>query len=213
MVAARWPGFLRGRRAIWIGALLIAVLVAWWCRIDILRGIGGFLIREDAPLHADRMYVLGGAPVERAIAAERLYRQGLAPRVVFTGVNTPDALRLFGVKASEAAMSERMALLAGLPAERAERLEQGTSTWEEAQAVRDHARANGCDTVLVVTTEFHTRRVGNVFRKVLAPEGIVVLVRAAPSARYDPAHWWQSEDGLLMVNNEYVKLLYYAWKY
>jgi hypothetical protein len=30
---------------------------------------------------------------------------------------------------------------------------------------------------------------------------------------YDPERWWDTEEGLLMVNNEYVKLLYYALKY
>jgi hypothetical protein len=25
--------------------------------------------------------------------------------------------------------------------------------------------------------------------------------------------WWRHEEGLLMLNNEYVKLVYYHWKY
>jgi hypothetical protein len=36
---------------------------------------------------------------------------------------------------------------------------------------------------------------------------------AANSLVYDSDSWWTSEEGLLMVNNEYVKLLYYLVKY
>lgn len=208
-----WPDFLSGRRALWLGSIIVLLAIAWFCRIGILRSIGGFLIREDPPAHGDAMYVLGGAALERSIAAERFYRDGFAPHVVFTGSNTPDALRIMGVKGTEAAMGQHVALMAGIPPERTELLEVGTSTWEEAQAVRDHAIEHRYDTVLIVTTEFHTRRVGNVFREAIEPSGITVLVHAAPSVRYNPARWWQKEDGLLMVNNEYMKLMYYAWKY
>ena len=208
-----WPGSLSGRHALWLASLVVLVMIAWFCRIGILRSIGGFLVREDAPAHGDAMYVLGGAALERSIAAERFFREGWASHIVFTGANTPDALGVFGIKGTEAAMGQRVSLLAGVPVEHTELLEVGTSTWEEAQAVRDHALAHQYDTVLVVTTEFHTRRVGNVFREAIEPSGITVLVRAAPSVRYNPARWWEKEDGLLMVNNEYVKLVYYLWKY
>jgi len=38
-------------------------------------------------------------------------------------------------------------------------------------------------------------------------------VQAAPSSEYDVNAWWNSEQGLLMVNNEYVKTLYYLLKH
>ncbi|MBK8497730.1 MAG: YdcF family protein [Flavobacteriales bacterium] len=202
-----------GRRLAWIIAGLVLAVVLWWCRAPILRAFGGFLIRADAPCHGDAMYVLGGAALERAIAAETLYREGTAPVVIFTGGVMPEVLRINGVHRTEAAVCRNAAVLAGLPPDRAELLEIGTSTREEAFAVRDQALARGYDTVVVVTTEFHTRRVGNVFRETLEPVGIVVRVRAAYSHRYSAARWWQSEDGMLMVNNEYMKLVYYAITY
>ncbi len=203
----------RGRKLVWCIAILLVLLVGWWCRFNILRSFGNFLVGTDPPAHGDALYVLGGAAVERAISANRLFHEGVAPVVIFTGGVRPEVLRINGIDRTEADICRRAAVIAGIPQARTEVLEIGSSTREESFAVRDQALARGYDTVVVVTTEFHTRRVGNVFREALEPAGITVLVRAAPSHRYNAARWWQSEDGLIMVNNEYVKLLYYAVAY
>ena len=191
--------------------LLIGLV--WVFRYPVLRATGRFLIREDVNAKGDVMIVLGGAPVDRGIAAARLFKEGTAPLAVFTGGMVPPSLQAAGVLRNEATLTRDVALRMGMPQESTALLEQGSSTWEEGEAVREFARTNGYDTVVVVTTEFHTRRVGRVFRKLLEPAKIQVLVRAAPSVQYRAAQWWRSEEGLLMVNNEYVKLLYYTVKY
>ena len=207
------PEFTLGRNRLYAIAVVVLVLLIWLFRIPILRATGDALVKEDRNAKGDALYVLGGAVVERALAAKRFMDEGVAPVLVCTGSNSPDVLRLYGLQRSEAEISRRVAVLAGVPEVLTSVLEEGTSTWEEALAVRDHALINGYDTVVVVTTEFHTRRVSRVFNKVLSPAGLTVMVRAAPSARYNPACWWTSEEGLLMVNNEYVKLLYYWLTY
>ena len=40
-----------------------------------------------------------------------------------------------------------------------------------------------------------------------------LIIHGTGSTRYDEAEWWKKEEGLIMVNNEYVKLLYYELKY
>lgn len=208
-----WPAWMSGARALRLGVLVVLLLVTWWCQVPLLRSVGDHLVRQDPPAKAGAIYVLGGAALERSIAAARARNEGWSDRLVFTGSVRPDALRLFGLQRTEGEMGQRAALLAGVPEASTELLELGTSTMEEAYAVRAHATLRGYDTIMVITTEFHTRRVGNVFREAFRGSPVHIVVRAAPSARYNPARWWESEDGLLMVNNEYMKLLYYAWKY
>ncbi|MEO8588145.1 MAG: YdcF family protein [Flavobacteriales bacterium] len=205
--------FLMGRVMLVLLTLVLLMVLIWAFRYPLLRVTGRFLVREDAQARGDVMIVLGGAPMDRGLAATCFFKEGIAPRAVFTGENVPQSLQAAGLLHSEAQLTRDVAVLAGLPGTSAFALERGTSTWEEGEAVRDLAKASGYDTVVVVTTEFHTRRVGRVFRKLLEPAGITVFVRAARSMEYDAAHWWRTEDGLLMVNNEYVKLLYYAFKY
>lgn len=204
---------MSGARAIRASLLLIMLVILWCWRVPLLRSVGDHLVRQDPPTKAGAIYVLGGAALERSIAAARARREDWSDRLVFTGSVRPDALRLFGLQRTEGEMGQRAAMLAGVPEASTELLELGTSTMEEAYAVRAHATLRGYDTIMVITTEFHTRRVGNVFRQAFRGSPVHIVVRAAPSARYNPARWWESEDGLLMVNNEYMKLLYYAWKY
>lgn len=208
-----WPAWMSGARAIRASLLLIMLVILWCWRVPLLRSVGDHLVRQDPPTKAGAIYVLGGAALERSIAAARARREDWSDRLVFTGSVRPDALRLFGLQRTEGEMGQRAAMLAGVPEASTELLELGTSTMEEAYAVRAHATLRGYDTIMVITTEFHTRRVGNVFRQAFRGSPVHIVVRAAPSARYNPARWWESEDGLLMVNNEYMKLLYYAWKY
>ncbi len=205
--------FFMGRVVIALVTIILLFGLVWIFRYPLLRSTGRFLIREDAQAKGDVMIVLGGAPVDRGIAAARLFKESTAPLVVFTGGMVPPSLQAAGVLRNEATLTRDVALQMGMPADHTLLLELGSSTWEEGEAVRELARTSGFDTIVVVTTEFHTRRVGRVFRKLLEPAGITVLVRAAPSVQYRAAQWWRSEEGLLMVNNEYVKLLYYAVKY
>jgi hypothetical protein len=52
-----------------------------------------------------------------------------------------------------------------------------------------------------------------VFEDKFKEAGIKVNFHGATSAEYDPTNWWKNEEGLIMTNNELVKLLYYFIKY
>jgi hypothetical protein len=66
---------------------------------------------------------------------------------------------------------------------------------------------------MVLSSKLHTHRINEVFRKKLKDAGITLVVRGAPSSQFDEMHWWQSENGLIAVNNEWIKRMYYWWKY
>ena len=205
------PGKRRWPRILLIG-LLVAVLL-WSLRVPLLRGIGQLLIVEDAPVHADVAYALGGSSLDRGRELAVLLQRGVAPVGVTTGSNLSHGLEAYGLEVSEASLTATAARRAGAPALRIDTLVMGTSTWEEAAAVLDDARGRGADTIVVITTEFHTRRVEQVFRKRFDGSAITVLVHGARGSDYEPERWWTSEEGLIMVNNEYMKLLYYAITY
>lgn len=201
------------RKRTWLLVLLVLGLVTWFARYKVLHAMGACLIVEDELSHADAIYVLGGSPFDRGSHAAVLLLNGVAPLAYSTGSNCSSILKAEGREVSEAAVTRMAAIRAGASPQRILPFPFGTSTFEEAQGVLYHARSLGLDTIVVLTTDFHTRRVGKVFRKRFAGSGIQVLVASAPSSDYDPDQWWNSEQGLLMVNNEYVKSLFYALKY
>lgn len=202
----------RSRAVRWMRRLLVlavAAAVLWFARVPVMLALGHWLIEEDPLAPADAIVVLGGAPVERAPLGARLLREGWAPRLVFTGEIPDERLRVYGIERTDAALGRDAARLDSTGLNRVTLIEEGTSTAEEAQAVRRFCAENSLSRVIVVTTEFHTRRAGRVFRKALEP-GVEVIMRAAPGRDYDPDKWWESEAGLIMVNNECMKTLYYA---
>lgn len=200
----------------WLRALLVVaalVFLAWNLRTALLRGVGNWLITEDPLVHADEVFVLGGAIVDRGMEAAQVYRHGISDRFIFTGAPIPTALEGLGIDSTEAECTRHEAVRQGLPLGSTVVLNKGTSTFEEAEALLQQAVADGADTVMVISSRFHLRRVGFVFRKRFTGTGITVLLHGAPSQQFHEQQWWSSEEGLIMVNNEYVKLLYYWLKY
>ena len=200
----------------WFRVLLVLValcIVGWSQRMALLRGMGNFLITEDPPARVDEVFVLGGAIVDRGIEAANVYRQGISDRFIFTGAPIPTALEGLGIDSTEAACTRNEAVRSGLPLANTVVLNKGTSTFEEAEALLAQAVADGADTVMIISSRFHLRRVGRVFRKRFDGSGITILLHGAPSQTFDERTWWTSEEGLIMVNNEYVKLGYYWLKY
>ncbi|MBK7086745.1 MAG: YdcF family protein [Flavobacteriales bacterium] len=196
-----------------LGVLVLLCGTLWWMRFSILRAAGNYLMPEDPLQQVDAVYVLGGSSLDRGREAARVMHGGWSPMVYFTGGNIPTALESIGVMRTEAEVCLQAAIQAGLPPEQGHALRVGTSTMEESQFIRVHAKGQGYKRILVISSRFHLRRIGRVFREPFAQEGITVLLHGAPSDQFDEARWWQYEEGLIMLNNEYAKLLYYAWRY
>lgn len=205
--------FLAGRLVLAVLALGILAGTAYLFRGPLLRSTGAFLVKEDPRVPCDAIYVLGGSAKERGEEGAVLLIQGIAPLVYCTGSQVPRSLEVIGAGITEAELSRMAALAIGGDPERVRVLNVGTSTWEEAEAILAHAREHGYSDIGLVSTEFHSRRVRRVFRKHAEGTGVRIHVFAAPSQVYDSKRWWQSEEGLLMVNNEYVKSLYYLLRY
>lgn len=193
--------------------LALLVLLGWTQRFALLRAIGDHLITEDPLRPVDEVFVLGGSIVDRGQEAARVHAQGISGRFIFTGAPVPTALQGLGIDSTEAECTRSEAVRAGLPVDQTVVLNKGTSTFEEAEALLAQAKADGADTVMVISSSFHLRRVGFVFRKRFKGSGITVLLHGAPATTFQEAQWWRSEEGLIMLNNEYVKLLYYHLKY
>ena len=89
----------------------------------------------------------------------------------------------------------------------------GTSTKEESDVISKYGKENQLSKVIVLSDKFHTNRIRSVFNKAFKNNSTQLLIHGSPSSQYDEDYWWKSEQGLIMVNNEYVKSLYYLIKY
>ena len=202
----------RRRRALAALALLLAWPPLAWLAAD-------WLVLETEPAPADALVVLGGSSTyeERAGYAARLFAAGFAPQVILTD----DGQRGGWSQAEQRnpLFVERAAALlegAGVPAAKIEALpRQTTSTFEEAQALREYAEARGLGSLLVVTSGYHSRRALWALGRAFSGSPVRVRLAAVPPGAQTPArsYWWLSPNGWRTVALEYPKLLYYRLRY
>ena len=200
----------------WFRRSIIAVgvlLLLWLLRYRILYLMGAALITADPHGPVDAVYVLGGAPIDRGIAAAEQHALGIPGPFIFTSKNIPTALQSLGMDLPESELCRRVAVAHGVPEAATRNLVKGTSTMEEALAILQDAQHQGYQRVMILSSSFHLRRIRFVFRKRFKQEGIDVVLRPAAAVNFSEDRWWESEEGLLMVYNEYVKLVYYWLRY
>ncbi len=196
-----------------LGSVLIVALLMYVVRRPIMRVFGNYLIQEDELSQCDALFVLSGNPKDRAMESARLLKAGYAPKVVCTGESVHRILLVVGDRTDEAGLSRMELLAAGIPDNQIEVLHIGTSTREESEAILAYCKIKGFKKIMVVSDKFHTNRIDYAFRDVFEDAGIQLVLRGSPSNAYSESNWWANEEGLIMVNNEYIKLLYYYVKH
>ena len=187
-------------------ALLLSVLLA----LSVFTiTVGHFLTTVDAFSQVDAIVVLGGDDSDffRVRQGVDLFNEGYAPVVVFSGGTLKDA----GIACSSAQLSLEAARLLGLPADAAIIADGAQSTYDEALNIRRLARQQGWRSLIVITDLFHTRRAGRTFRTLL-PD-MTKYLSAAPDPDYDADRWWRTEEGLVAVFSEVLKLGFYWVRY
>jgi len=64
-------------------------------------------------------------------------------------------------------------------------------------------RSAGAHRILLVTSDYHTRRAGKVFRRA-APD-LEFIVVAAPDEDFSAGGWWRTRDGRKVALYEWMK--------
>lgn len=201
----------RLRRAAVAATALVALgLAAFLARRPLLTALGRALVVADSPVPADAILVLNGAPF-RSVRAAQLYHAGYAPRVLIVrGQPLPPVLR--GIQAQETDMAVAVLRREAVPDSAIRIIEPRrpvTSTREEAEAFVAFARANGIRRILLVTSEFHSRRARWSLRHVAGGAQLDIVSTPAPDWGFGPEDWWRSESGLITVVEEFLKFAYY----
>jgi uncharacterized SAM-binding protein YcdF (DUF218 family) len=193
-----------------IGMLLLFVLgILYLMRRPILLGLSSFLIVEGEIGVIKYAFVLSGGAFDRGTKAADLFHQGKVEHFICTGVNQSPDLKALGFDTLESDLTKIHMMNLGVPDSIITLMRLGTSTLEESNAILNYCLNHSIDTVLIISSKFHTRRVYQVFTEKFAKQGRTVLIQGAPSSSYNEEKWWESEYGLIALNNEYLKQLYY----
>jgi uncharacterized SAM-binding protein YcdF (DUF218 family) len=185
--------------------VLLAIL--YLVRVPLLRFAGEFWIVDDAPESSDVIIVLSGDNYDavRAARAAALFRAGMAPHVVATG----RSLRSY---ATTTDLMKRDLADHGVPAAAIIPLtHRADDTREEAFAVSEFVHTHGWKKILLVTSNYHTRRSEYIYERILPP-GTQLRVISAPDIEYDPQSWWRTREGLKLFFHEAGGYLAALWE-
>jgi uncharacterized SAM-binding protein YcdF (DUF218 family) len=188
------------RLALIVPLLLLAAASPW-----LLPWAGNFLVaQEGPPRKADAALVLAGdAFGRRILRGAEMVREGHVPLVYVSGPH-----ELYGFSEDELAI--QFAVKKGLPAAWFQGLpNQANSTDEEARSLLPELQRRGVKRLLLVTSNYHTRRATRIFRRIAAERGILIEIHpvAARDALFEPSTWWHSRPAQKIFLLEWTKTL------
>jgi uncharacterized SAM-binding protein YcdF (DUF218 family) len=187
--------------------LVIFCLVLYLVRRPILRLAAESWIVEDPLDKADALIVLGDDNfyADRATRGAQLFREGKAPVIVASG-------RRLRPNAGIAELMEHDLIERGVPREKIVRfVHDADSTLEEARALARLVREKRWHSVIVVTSNFHTRRARYIFRRVF-PQSMEVRVASARDGDFDPEHWWEKRKSTKELTREFAGMVVTWWE-
>jgi uncharacterized SAM-binding protein YcdF (DUF218 family) len=192
----------------WRLAITCIILVGW-----LLAWVAARMLVVQAPLErADAILVLSGSSrvAERNHFAAQLFRDGRASRIILTndtmqlGWDRKEQRNLFAYE-----WARRILIADGVPAERIEVVfEPVTGTYEELGVVQKYLAQGGVNSLLMVTSAYHSRRTLWTARHVFSGTHTVIGLEH-PNAFPSPWFWWLRRSGWRMVAGEYLKMVYY----
>jgi len=182
-------GRVRKRR--WIFALVpVGVLFVWFA------ANAGRILVIDAPERSDVILVLAGETDQRPTTGLRFLNQGYGRRVV---IDVPAAVKIY--ETTQVELAEKY--VRDLPQAGSIRVcpIEGLSTRDEAHDAEQCLAGESGNRILLVTSDFHTRRALITFRHEIRTKTFSVAA-AHDEAQFGP-RWW--------THREWSKTCFYEW--
>jgi uncharacterized SAM-binding protein YcdF (DUF218 family) len=187
--------------------LVALVLVIYVARNPLLRLAGSFWVVDESPENSDAIVMLSddNYNADRAARAAELFKSGLAPHVIASG-------RYLRPYASIAELEQHDLTDRGVPAGAIVRLaHHAEDTREEAVAISQLLSSRRWRRVILVTSNYHTRRARYICER-LFPAGTILRVAAARDSEYDAEQWWKTRHGVKLFVHELMGMPVAMWE-
>jgi uncharacterized SAM-binding protein YcdF (DUF218 family) len=195
-------------------SIMVLLVSAYVCRIQVLTGLGNFLAQEDSASRADVIVVIRGDEVffNRALTAAQLFEIRLAPYVYVSAALEDNAilpLRARGIQLPSA-RDNILAVLrgSGVPCERIllDQSPPGGGSAGEIARIKTMLDARAFSSAILITSWYHSRRVRVQALHALKDAGkSVAVIRATEPT--NPSNWWMHRYVAIAVLEAYVKLV------
>lgn len=183
---------------VWIGVGILATVLL----VEFAMHAGRILVVND-PRRSDVILVLAGETEHRPARALELFDQGYARRVV---IDVPSGASVYGFTNLGLAKEYVQHLPQGASVEICPI--DGLSTKAEALDAEKCLERNHAGRVLIVTSDFHTRRAVSILRHEL-PAFEFSVAASFDDAQFG-ARWWSHRQWAKTCVDEWLRLLWWA---
>ena len=186
--------------------IILTMAIVLTIVIIIGLNLGKFLVESDKLEKADAIAVFSGDSGARTERAVELLKDGYADYLILSGGKVYDDVTM-------AELMKKHAIKLGVDESKILIDDEASTTNENAEFTTNIIEENNFKSVIVVTSDYHTRRSKLAMEKYLENtliDGEKVSVTVTPSKEEKfTTKWWTSGDSVLMVISEYLKLMGY----
>jgi uncharacterized SAM-binding protein YcdF (DUF218 family) len=164
--------------------------------------VGFYLSPQSKLTKADVVVAIsGGETTTRTKEAVKLYQDGWAPKLIFSGAaldpNSPSNARIMALAAEKE----------GVPASDIYLDETSTNTRENATNVAVIMKDNGFNSLILVTSPYHQRRALITFRRALGSAAVIINHSSYDQA-WRRSAWWETAYSRSLTLSEIQKVIY-----
>ena len=186
--------------------IIILIIITVVLMVIIGLNLGKFLVESDKLEKVDAIAVFSGDSGARTERAVELLKDGYADYLILSGGKVYDNVTM-------AELMKKHAIKLGVDESKILIDNEASTTNENAEFTTSIIEENNFRSVIVVTSDYHTRRSKLAMEKALENtliDGEEVMVRVTPSKEKKfTTKWWTSGDSVLMIISEYLKLIGY----
>lgn len=181
------------------GNLMNKRFVLFVCLLLLITGFfsaGRFLALTESPKQSDVIIVLSGGQGRVEKAAE-LYKAGYAPYIILSNAKE---------STSKSGDMVQNAIALGIPKDVIYTENAAKSTHQNAKYTLPIMKEYGFKSAIVVSSDFHMRRVKFLFGRVYKKSEIE-LTYVGSASGYNAKRWWSDRKSRETTFNEYVKMI------
>lgn len=168
----------------------------------VLYGIGWFLSPQNPLQKSDAIVAISGGETEsRALEAVKLYKEGWAPTIIFSGAASDPA------SPSNALTMKRLAVQNGVPTSDILLDEVSTNTLENASDVAFIVKSHNFQSIILVTSPYHQRRASVAFTEALG-KTVTIINHSTTDSLWRRSHWWATSYTRQLTFSELQKTVF-----